>query len=639
MKPYTYSKEKSEPFFQKYQNQILAFILAIFSLPVGFAYTVNTSLDGSWVRALNMAIKNNLVFGRDIVFTYGPLAYFSTRNTQYIHDIYLFTADVFLCACFYYVSLQLISKYKGWFIILFVAEFYFKGYEYAASLFLFFIVFTILNLKNNFNNYFEIIACGICGVVVFFVKVNYGLVALPIMIFIAILSLIRNRKSFLIFLGTVSVVFTVIYTHVNVDIANFIRYSLPMISCYNEAMQITIKSSDSPFISVVIYFVIFFIAILFYYWQKREKKSPLLVQLSTILLLTLMLFLAYKNGFTRADGHTQGFFTLLPLFTVFAIFLFDLAEYKSAKIACILIIFMSDLNVDLPHGSEGMGFINRVTVFHTYNYFKTAFKKLDEIPVNELKIPDDKLQLVGKSTIDIFPIDIAIMQLNNMNYFPRPIMQTYSAYSPVLDSLNAAHFYKNNRPEFAMLKMGYIDNRYVAWDEPLTHAMLRLNYKYVDYISLNKDTALVNSDASYMLLKSIPGVQKYPKFEKIQETTINFEDTVHFDFKDDTPIYMSVDIQPTVMGKLKSIIYQAPVLYVSLFLNHECTSSLRYEAIKPIIKAPVLISNFIVDNLDYREFMNGNSQKNAKVKAFSFHSDGWGYEKKIKLTFYKFSNY
>lgn len=641
MKPYTYSKEQSTPIFKKYGNQLLAFLLAVYSLPVGFSYTINASLDGSWIRALNVAIKNELVFGRDIIFTYGPLSYFSTRYTQYIHNVYLLFADIFLCTCFYYISYLLVVQSKKWFYILLIAIFYFKGYEYAASLFLFFIVFTVLNLKNDFKNYLEVAICAVCGVVVFFVKVNYGIVSLPIIAFILIMLLIKNRKSFMLFISVGIVVFVIIYSHVNIDIINYIKFSLPMISCYNEAMQITVDICGTPFKSLIIYFIIYIGILLFYFWQKNQNPS-LLIKMGIGTLITLMLFLAYKNGFTRADEHTQGFFSLLPIFTVFSLFLLDFLNSQKAVAVCLVVFFISDLNVDLPHGGEGKGFIYKVTLFYTTNYFKTLFSSKTDRQADELTIPTVKRQFIGNKTIDIFPVDVTILQLNNMNYSPRPIIQSYSAYSPVLDSLNANHFYfENQRPELVMIKTGsaYVDNRYVGWEEPLTHAILHLNYRYIDFVSLNNDTSLVNTDGSYLLLASKGGIQQYPKFEKMYEREISFNDTVHVNFKDETPVYMSVEITPSTAGKIKNILYQAPVLSVSFFLNDECTSSLHFRVVRPIIKAPVLISNIICDNLDYREYMNGNSGKNAKVKAFAFYADSWGYENKMKLTFYRFVNY
>src|SRR5262249_42750666 len=39
--------------------------------------TASLELDGSWQQALGVALREGLRFGHDIVFTYGPLGYFS----------------------------------------------------------------------------------------------------------------------------------------------------------------------------------------------------------------------------------------------------------------------------------------------------------------------------------------------------------------------------------------------------------------------------------------------------------------------------------------------------------------------------------------------------------------------------------
>jgi len=625
--------------WSKYNAHILSFILCIFTLPVGFYYTITTSLDASWVRALNMAVKNNTVFGSGIVFTYGPLAYLSTRNTQYIPNLYLLIADIFLCSCFYYLIHNYISKNKGWFALLFVAIFYYKGAEFASCLFIFFIFFAILNLQNKFRSYFEVVCCAVCGVLVFFVKINYGLIAMPIIAAILVYLIIYNRKMFLAFFTVLFLVFNIICLKVNVDIIHYIKYSLPMISGYAEAMQVEIDPNSTPVRSAIILFLLFLFITGLHIKNNWSVRAARLGSIVFSLFILLVFYLAFKNGFTRADGHTFGFFLIMPVLTIFSLFLLGFGDRKWAKAVCIGVIFLSDLNVELPHGSEGQGFLNKVTFFYCRNYFKTMFEKQEDImDANNLKLPDSKLQEIGNATIDILPIDVSILHLNNLNYYPRPIMQSYSAYKPVLDSLNANHFYKPQRPELAMIKMGFIDNRYVCWDESLTKAVLHLNYDYVDFVSLNNDTALVNSDGCYLLLRSKKGVAKYPKFEKLYEKTISFDDTLQVDFPEQ-PIYMSADVEYTLAGKLKNILFQAPVLNISMFLDHACTSVLKYQVVRPLMKEPLLISNAIVDNLDFRAFMTGHSNDNAKIKAFAFHANSWGCEQKIKLTFYKFANY
>lgn len=641
MKPYTYTGKKSSLSSENLKVGLLCAVLTVFTLPVGFYYTVYDSLDGSWVRGINMAIKDNLVFGRDIIFTYGPLGYLSTRNTQYVHNIYLLVADLFLCAGFFYVLHRYLSRDKRWFWVFLAAIFYYKGAEYASSLFLFFIVFAVLNLKNNFENYFELVFCAISGVVVFFVKVNYGLMALPVLLFIAAYLAVFNRKSLAIFVGVISLVFSLIFLKVQIDVINYIKYSIPMITCYNESMQIEIDPGQYSFISFLLVLLGFLAICAFRIRQLRRDRQIRINTLAPLGLLALVFFLFYKNGFTRNDAHNDFFFFMMPLFMVLCLLLLDLAKTRGAMGFCVLLIVLADSNVALPHGCEGKGFIKNITYNYTLNYLKTIFSKQPDImDTRGLALPENIQKAIGKSTVDVLPIDIFTAQVNNLNYKPRPIIQSYSAYSRTLDSLNAHHFYKKDRPEFAMVWVWSLDNRYTAWDESITKAVLHLNYRYVDFISLSKDTFLTNGHGNFLLLQSKNNVQKYPRFEKLFEKTVRFDDTVQINFPADQAIYMTAEVNYNVKGSLAKIFLNPAVLYVSLFYDSACTQYIYHRAVKPIIEGPVLINKTICHNADFVNFVTGNISKNADIRAFSFHSTSVSdLQPEIKLKFFRMTNY
>jgi hypothetical protein len=641
MKPYTYTAKPSSFSSEKFKVILLCIALTVFTLPVGFYYTVYDSLDGSWVRGINMAIRDNLVFGRDIIFTYGPLGYLSTRNTQYIHNIYLLSADIFLCAGFFYVLYSYLSKDKGWFWILLVAIFYFKGAEFASSLFLLFIVFAVMNLKNNFANYFELVFCAVSGVVVFFVKVNYGLMSLPVLLFLAVLMAVVNRKSLAIFLGVVLAVFSIILLKVNIDIVDYIKYSIPMITCYNESMQIEIDPSQYSFVSFLLILVAFLAICAIRLIQLRREKRINVSTLASLGLLSLVFFLFYKNGFTRNDAHNDFFFFMMPLFMVFCLLLLDIGRNKKVMAFCILLVALADSNVALPHGCEGKGFIKNITYNYTLNYLKTIFSKQPDImDTRGLALPDNTLNTIGKSTVDVLPIDIFTVQVNNLNYAPRPVIQSYSAYSKALDSLNARHFYKPNRPEFAMVWVWSLDNRYTAWDESMTKATLHLNYRYIDFISLSKDTFLANGHGNFLLLQSKHEAPKYPTFEKLFEKTVRFDDTVQIKFPANEAVYMTADVKYNIKGSLNKVFLNPAVLYVSLFYDSACSQYIYHRAVKPIIEGPVLINKTICHNADFVNFVTGNISKNADIRAFSFHSSSPSdLQPEIRLKFFRMTNY
>ena len=146
-------------------------------------------MDSSWKRALNMALKNGLVFGRDFIFTYGPLGFLNTRNNQYLPDILLFLGDVFLFSGFYHFTYKYISGKKGWFFIVLAALILLRGSSYVQNLYIIFVVFAILCVISRSRNYFELAYCAASGILLFFIKINYGFIAVFFLVILGILLL------------------------------------------------------------------------------------------------------------------------------------------------------------------------------------------------------------------------------------------------------------------------------------------------------------------------------------------------------------------------------------------------------------------------------------------------------------------
>ena len=55
---------------------ILLLFIALISFPYRFS-PIDTGLDPSWIFAINYFFDNNFIFGRDVIWTYGPLGFLS----------------------------------------------------------------------------------------------------------------------------------------------------------------------------------------------------------------------------------------------------------------------------------------------------------------------------------------------------------------------------------------------------------------------------------------------------------------------------------------------------------------------------------------------------------------------------------
>src|SRR5205085_1685863 len=67
--------------------------------------------------------------------------------------------------------------------------------------------------------------------------------------------------------------------------------------------------------------------------------------------------------------------------------------------------------------------------------------------------------VVGDAPVDLFSYSQGVLLLNDLNYRPRPIFQSYSAYTSYLAAVNAHHYRGGAAPEFVLLNLQPIDHR------------------------------------------------------------------------------------------------------------------------------------------------------------------------------------
>jgi hypothetical protein len=626
---------------KKYQSGIISFILALYSLPVSFLVTPDYSVDGSWKRGLNLAVKNGLVFGTDFVFTYGPLGYLSTRNWHYINPLVVLAGDLFLFSGFYYFIYTQISAQKKWLVLVLITLVFLRNSYYAQNLFLIFIIYYALNLKNNFSSYFELLFCSASGLLLLFIKLNYGIVSVVLLLLMALyLLFFKSRKSFTVFVLFCGLFFCTVCLSVHIDVINYVKYGIDLIVNYDQAMAQPISPADPRFLSAMVLIAIFMGIVVLYFISLIKLKGLNLRTIISLSVFSAACFLFYKNGFTRADFvHYYDFFFVLPFFIIVVLMFCGFGSGITSKLIAGLVLAIS--GYVLLYSNHEIQIIKpgvTLSSLSPLSYFTEIFDKHGQ-PEHQSAVPyEDKLRLIGHSTVDIMTLEIALLQDNKMNYDPRPVPQTYSAYSRSLDSLNAHHFYKDNRPEYILLQSNSVDTRCEFWDESLTKAVMRLNYNYSDFLSLRKDDNLEsNSGITFLILHSRPGGHTYPQFEKINEQTVNLEDTTRINFADSEAIYMTADISYSTAGKIRRLFYQPPDLSITFFFDDGTTR--QYKAIGSLLQTPVLINKAVLDIVDLKNFFTGDLKKNKNVRAFAFHSQSGGFDQKMKIVFEKFSNY
>jgi len=621
----------------RHKHLLLSLLATLLSCPFHFyVTTMPVSLDGSWMRALNMAIDSGRVFGRDFIFTYGPLGFLSTRNPEYIHTGWLLAADLLIFSGFFYLVYRHLARHKGWWVLLIAATLAMRAADYTQVLFLLFAAYVALLLLRADDSKAVPVFAGVYGVLLFFIKVNYALVSAGILAGLIIyLALQRRREAWV--LAAVSLgLFIAIYLCVHIDLAGYVRYSIPLIAAYDEAMYIMIDPTQLQYKSVTAFFIFGGIVLCSYFYTRWEKRDLAVSGILVVLLLSVVCFLYYRNGFTRHDaGHYQQFFSIAPMFFVVAFYILGLSDRAFTKLATAGIIWVSFLNFAKPYAS-----FKDVTVREIMQWVLPFdyYMQLPEAPRRdvypEANFPTRRNAAIGKTTIDILPNEIAYLQLSGYNYCPRPVPQSYTVYSGALDSVNARFYAGPRRPGIVLIKNGGIDNRYYAWDESLTKAALHLNYALTDTFC----SCTVANKNDLFLLRAVKGKNKLPQFDKIREMDAHLNDTVRVPAETNgQPLYVAVDVDYTTKGLVSKILYQPLKCYITLFTDDG--QLLAYRLIRPMARQPMLISRLIENDADLANFLYGNIMKNKKITAFVIHTPSHGTKEVYRVRFYRFGNY
>src|SRR5262249_19579365 len=87
--------------------------------------------------------------------------------------------------------------------------------------------------------------------------------------------------------------------------------------------------------------------------------------------------------------------------------------------------------------------------------------------------------VIGQAPVDVLGYEQTIAFYNGLTYRPRPVFQSYCAYTPHLARLNDAFYRSSRAPEYVLLKLQTIDNRFPTLDDSLLLRSFMHRYDYV----------------------------------------------------------------------------------------------------------------------------------------------------------------
>jgi len=585
------------------------------------------SLDPSWIITLNYASLKHLVWGKDFVFTFGPLGYLSTKFLWGSNKTSVLLFDFFVSINFFllfYNTIQSSSKKAFAIVLILLVSLTLPGYFGSSiALILFtFLIYWILQSNNTFK-YYNYGLQILIVVFLFYIKINTGLIAL-LFFTIALLynSIVKVIKP-IPFLLILVIPFISIYTLsiiFNVSIYSYILNSLELIKGYNDVQYLDIPE-NKHFYFFVLPLLLLLLSIFVLELKKAKHLKEKAKTIMTFFYLGSLWFIVYKQAFVRADVyHIVEYFIASNLILVVINALF-FEGYKKGILISTIVIFIINITIIKQNTNQ----VDTITEkFSKKNYFNSF---IEFTPIASLKIFPNANELplkiknsVGTNSIDVYPWNSMMLFENKMNFTPRPVFQSYATYTKTLQNLNFEFYNSDKAPEFVIYDVCAIDDRYAFFDDAKINLVLSQNYIVKDTFNYkNRNLLLLKKDH-----------QKHKiRLTKDKEYAIFIGDLL----QPKPNVFYEIGVYENFYGKAYSFFFHAPPLKLEIKTKYQ---SKFYKTSKELLNAGLFSENYISNTTEFTEMMNSKLTPYNQANYYRIEPQNKSmFKDKIRVTEYK----
>lgn len=600
---------------------VSSFILSGGSAPIA-------DLDQSYQVVLEFARTHNFQFGKDIVFTFGPLGFLNTWVSQGLFPseriIFALAWSGIVAWSATGLARQIPGRMKFVFLVWFLIYSNLGWLEQHVFLVMAYGCMILMDdvhkrkcAATTFLTVFAVLAL---------IKFTFFIAAIASVTLCVLVQVGRRnfRSSLAILLCFVSV-FLAIWLAEGQKLENlfsWVRGSFEITSGFTDAM--TIFPKGKVLVTCVIAGAMFLASLLIIIRSARLS----LRSVGILLVTTVYVFLSWKHGFVRADGHVIFFIFFLPL--AFAVLLtenFQESINKKLRIYIAALFFgvvilcnwaadfqepgtMLTKLIDWPGNMAGNSSRILKCITGDWKYQFEALRENKKLK-QEPDLPITRV-IVGKASIDVINYRQWAALSNNLNYRPRPVIQGYAVYTPYLQDLNLAYYQSEKRPQYLLFKMETIDNRFPALDDATL-----LPYVLSCYKPVAKDGA---KDGGFLVLKALPEATKNIGLTLVYEHTVAFGEILDMSEYNDKLYIMRVEVRPTIFGKLSKFLFQSPILTMNTQINGKIT---KYRFIPAMAERGFVISPLLLTNDDVMRYYEGAAVNYSESISFSKPKYDW----------------
>ena len=572
------------------------------------------TLDGSWRYALASAAARSMAFGREFVFTFGPLGMLYSGFRLPSQDALYLGFHVLLSAGLF--AGFLLSARPALRPALILLPVVVAGVVIQDAVF-FVLPFTLLvgcsrrNLPRPAWGAAVVLLAAADGVL----PLIKGTMSLPVAGCTALATgiLARDRSPWAAVIPAVTVGATLAAWESAgqrlSDLPAYLRSQSEVAAGYTDAMSIFGPPGDAAaFLAVA--------AALVALWTAAAPRGW---RTATALACGLVCFVSFKAGFVRDDGHSLIAASALALLGTLLV-LHDPSRRAALGLAVGVggWAWVAHGTLDVSPRAVGSRLAAATSGSLRSIRRRARHPDLTFAPFERqaAAIRDGLDWLGGGGTFDIYPIDHTLLLASGLPWAPRPVVQSYSAYSPVLAALNAAHVEGPDAPDNLLFDVNPPDDRYPSLDDGASWPSILSRYDHAGF------------DGSFAHLKRSAAGHPATVAAPFLRRSIAFDEEVVLPPGSPDDVWATLDFHPSAIGRLASILFKRPLLHIDVTDRNGTTR--RYRMVAGAGAAGFLLSPTVASARDFVALKLGDREilPDKTVRSFRLHQDStypfWG---------------
>ena len=358
-----------------------------------------------------------------------------------------------------------------------------------------------------------------------------------------------------------------------------------------------------------------------------------------LLLTSPLLFFAFKNSFVRvSEAHALAFWALAGVLQVLVLVRATATtgtkRSASAVIAAVTVLVSVVLVGGLGPLVGGFPKVRPTLAFPSNfaSYYKaTALiinpdrRLAEQAQVSSTlraayPLPPDVVDELHQGTVDVVPVDLQMAFAYGLQWDPQPVLQSYQAYRPYLDHLDAQHYLGPQAPRFVLYATQTVDGRYPLFDEPEVYRVLLNRYQ-------------VRQRLPNLLILERRADAPLPPETEVGSVTGPLGQWISVPTHGNQRLYGRVQVGYTLLGQAMVLLHQPPVLHIRIrYGGGKISPAFRFV---PAVAADGLeLSGYAPDISSVEHLAAGQFDQPIEAIQIVPDSPTSAYQQELKVTYF-----